>query len=180
MKKIFLSLFLTITFCIYGQENEHKLEKQLGIDFTLVSASVFYEHPLTNTILGEASVGISNAFTKEPTAIGISFSTYRPFSRVSLKWYFNRKERLEKGKDISLNTGSFIGIQNKTTYGYGKDEIFNTAAYLINEVYWGQHTRLSNNLLFHYHLGVGYFVTKNNSYNDGFFPTVGVKFKYIF
>ncbi|MBS9774898.1 MAG: hypothetical protein KGV59_07065 [Tenacibaculum sp.] len=177
MRKIFL-LFIMVPLLTFGQQKESKLNKQLGIDATILGAGVFYEYPLSNKILSEISVGIGSSFVYAAPTVGFRLSTYRPYSRVALKWYYNREKRLKKGKSISLNVGNFIGIQNKIMYGYGNNPKHNDLAYMMNEIYWGSQAKLDGKLLLDYHFGLGYFLVNDRGF-DGFFPTIGIKLKYI-
>ncbi len=178
MKKIFLLIFVS-PLLIFGQQKESKLDKQLGIDATILGAGIFYEYPLSNKFLSEISVGVGSSFIYATPTVGFNFSTYRPYSRVALKWYYNREKRIKKGKSISLNVGNFIGIQNKVMYGYGNNPKYGDLAFMINDIYWGSQTKLTNKLVLNYHFGLGYILVNDRDF-DSFLPTIGIKLKYFF
>lgn len=172
MKKKFF--ILAGFFSIFGFSQKTPLQKQLGIEATFTGVAVSYELPLSNNILTDISAGVANGTVTGNSSFTYSyFDFFKPFTRVEVKRYYNRDNRVQKGKDINNNRGNFIGIQNKIYYGG-----VTTETMMINEIHWGTQTELAKKLLFTFQIGAGHYMNYDKDYM--FFPTMGLKVKYVF
>lgn len=174
MKKIILLLIFYPLFLL-GQET--KMNRQFGPEVNLLGVGAFYEQPISESVLGEISLGYGNIWKKTNTELQTKLGLYRPYSRINLKWYYSRRSRLKRGKNIHHNSGSFIGVQNKFFYGLNNIEENEFLLQMINEVHWGIQTELSDNILLNFHIGIGNY--NSVGHFNSFFPTLGVRFKYV-
>lgn len=173
MKKIILFLmFLGITTFSYAQE-DISLKKQFGIEANLIGGGVSYELPLSQKFLADFSGGFGLPIAKGWGSVAIDNSRIKPYTRIEIKRYYNRDNRLQKGKEINDNRGNFIGIRNKMMYGVVTDD--STVA--LNELFWGVQTELAPKLLFTFQIGGAHYYTKDK--HNYFSPLLDLKIKYI-
>lgn len=160
---------------VYAQQST-ELEKQLAIEASIVSIGLSYELPISEKILTEFSAGFGSAAYKHlGWDLGIYLANYTPYSKIAIKRYYNRDNRIAKGKEINDNRGNFIGFQNKIMYGNDTEG----AVLMINELHWGVQTEIAKNLLLTFHIGLGHFHTRDTENRD-IAPTLGLKIKYVF
>ena len=174
MKKIIFVLLISLPFLVKAQDIAMK--RQIGADATILGIGAFIEQPLSTKILAEVSAGIGSSVTKSDGSTSYLYDAFRPYTRIGLKRFYNRDNRVRKNKDISFNKGNYIGLQNKLYYGIKSSE--ETHAVMINELHWGVQAELESRLLLNFHIGVGYVSTKNSLYS-GVLPTFGLKIKYV-
>lgn len=141
MKRIvILFIFSCIGASIYAQEDT-SLIKQFGLEANLVSPGVgaSYELPLSKRFLSDFTAGLATPLLKGWGSVAIDDSRFKPYTRISVKYYYNRDKRARKGKEINNNRGNFIGIQNKLMYG----DITTETTFALNEIYWGVQTEIA-------------------------------------
>ena len=155
---VLLFIFSCIGASIYAQEDT-SLIKQFGLEANLVSPGVgaSYELPL---LKGWGSVAIDD-------------SRFKPYTRIAVKYYYNRDKRARKGKEINNNRGNFIGIQNKLMYG----DITTETTFALNEIYWGVQTEIAKNMLLTFHIGGAHYYRKDKEHF--YSPLIDLRVKYI-
>ncbi|CEN39756.1 hypothetical protein [Capnocytophaga cynodegmi] len=174
MKKIIFMLVVSLPFFVKAQDIAVK--RQIGIDATILGVGAFFEQPLSTNILAEVSAGVGSSVLKTSGSINYVSNDFRPYTRIELKRFYNRDNRVSKNKNILFNKGNYIGFQNKLYYGIKADE--GTHTVMINELHWGVQAELHNRLLLNFHIGLGYASTKYSLYSS-FLPTIGLKIKYV-
>ncbi|MDO4881175.1 MAG: hypothetical protein Q3983_07835 [Capnocytophaga sp.] len=97
----------------FGQSQETPLSRQIGADATLFGIGAFYEQPIFNNFLAEISAGIGSITERTDWRINYAYFDFAPYTRVAIKRFYNRDNRVRKGKSIHFNHGNYIGIQNK-------------------------------------------------------------------
>ena len=55
-------------------------------------------------------------------SIAIDDGHIKPYTRIGIKYYYNRDNRVRKGKEINNNRENFVGFQNKVMYGVVTDD----------------------------------------------------------
>ena len=97
-----LSLLFIIS--LFGQTSKNVEDQQLTVNFLL--PGVVYEAAIAanSTITAEATMGFAY---QESDFFGDGFGIY-PIGRLQYRYYYNFERRLEKGKNISGNTGNYI------------------------------------------------------------------------
>lgn len=173
MKRIVYLLAMCVPFISKAQDIS--LDRQIGIDVSFLSIGAFYEQPISKNILAEISAGIGSSATKSTGSFGYIYNDFHPYTRIELKRFYNRDNRIRKNKNISFNKGNYIGFQNKIFYGIETSEEDHIV--MINELHWGVQAELEKRLLLNFHVGLGYATTKYRSYS-GLVPTIGLKIKY--
>ncbi len=73
-----------------GQAQDISLGRQIGLDASFLSAGVFYQQPLSETILAELSAGVGSSVTKSTGSFGYIYDDFRPYTRIELKRFYNR------------------------------------------------------------------------------------------
>lgn len=175
MRKLFLlvATFLGVSVLAQNAQKHPALDKQFGLEVSLFSIGASYELPLSHNILMEFSSGFSAHNLNDSHSLNLRPFEYNPFSKVLFRRYYNRDNRFRKGKEINNNRGNFIGIDSKLFYTTPSNE----SARLVSTLHWGVQTELANQLLLTFDFGVGHWYNPNKEHF--FFPTIGLKVKYI-
>lgn len=176
MKKIFLLLvFSFVGISIYAQ-SDISLQKQFGVKANLVAPGfgAFYELPVSQKVLSDFTLGFGMPILKAWGSVEIDDSRIKPYTRIGVRYYYNRAKRLRKGKEIEYNRGNFLGIQNKIMYGPISNDL---TTIFLNEVYWGVQTEIAKNLVLVFHIGGAHYYTR---YKEHYYsPLLDFKIKYI-
>jgi hypothetical protein len=173
----------------YSQNSEDsQLSEQFKLSFNIVSFEAAYELPITNSIGLEAGIGLgagnyirSTILNSKELGASLSFKSFPPVRfRTKLKYVYNRDKRLKNGRDISYNSGNYIGIQGTFTTGQSNvTDIKNPPNnVLLTEVHWGLQRSLGGKWLFNVNAGVGYGYDFKNKLGK-VYPAVGLEFAYI-
>ena len=175
MKRLVLLFILScIGAFIYAQEDT-SLIKQFGLEANLVSPGVgaSYELPLSKRFLSDFTAGLATPLLKGWGSVAIDDSRFKPYTRIAVKYYYNRDKRARKGKEINNNRGNFIGIQNKLMYG----DITTETTFALNEIYWGVQTEIAKNMLLTFHIGGAHYYRKDKEHF--YSPLIDLRVKYI-
>ncbi len=182
--KVYLMLLFVSNALFSQQGDDLKNQIKAGIGFQGLDISA--EFPLTsNRFLVEASAGIGGVYYSGSNYTGYSqreFTGYELgteygtsfFGKVDARCYLNRDKRERKGKKTYSNSGSYIGLSSK--YNQNHESLGKTMVY---ELYFGQHVPIGKKFLFSYFGGFGHMQNMDQDYGAAF-PSVGVKFSYIF
>lgn len=171
MKK-YTFLILLLLFSFFGYSQDIALKRQFSVDAAFVGLGITYEQPLSENILVEGSAGIGSSVYVGASSINIQFLEFSPYTRLEFRRFYNRDNRLRKGKEINDNRGSFIGIQNKIMYNA------NSGRVMFNEIHWGVQTEIAKKMLLTFHIGLGHGMNLQTK-DYIFFPTLGLRAKYI-
>lgn len=170
MKKILLYCLWAVSF---GVKAQTELKRQTGLEATIISLSVNHQQPLAKHLLADISLGFGSSSVSSPGHLNYYSGLFSPFGRVSLKWFYNRTKRLNNAKSLDFNHGNFLGFQNKMVF-IGQRQLT-----MLNELHWGVQTQLSNRFLLQFHLGLGYHQNLAMKQAGGFYPAIGLNFRYV-
>ena len=174
-KTVLLFIFSCIGISMYAQD-DNALQKQFGIEANLIGPGIgaSYELPLSRRFLADLYGGFSTPILKGSSGMVIYLGEFKPYTRVAVKYYYNRDRRVRKGKEINNNRGNFLGIQNKTMYALRDSDYYTLA---LNEIYWGVQTEAAKKLLLTFHIGFAHHYTTGKQHY--FSPLIDLKLKYI-
>jgi len=166
---IILSIFLG-TLSLYGQKNVS--EKQWKIN--VLPPSVSYEMGIAKNATLSADIGFGFGLrggSERTTEFGIF-----PLAELGYRYYYNMDRRLENGKNISGNTGNYIGPLISYISGtsiFGDLSIANQL--FVGPVYGLQRT-YKKGFSFNVELGAGYF---ENDVDGGLGVFVGFELGWV-
>lgn len=170
-----LLFFVHLGFAQVSKSND--LNNFGRLNLGLHGLELSYELPLSQSIVWENNLGIGMGM--EASAGSASFAFYfdrpTPFVKSQLKWLYNRNKRLSKGKNVYDNSGNFIGLQSK--YSFGDADLFDVNQAILTEIHWGIQRNIGARFLFNLHLGLGIVSDFDNS-ESVFTPTFGLRFGY--
>lgn len=170
MKNIIAIIILSFSFLGYTQD--HHLKEQFSIDASLLGMGITYEQPLSLNFLAEVSVGYWYQ-KSDYTTSDVSLADLFPYTRVTVRRFFDRDNRLQQGKNLDNNRGCFVGVQNKIGYG-NRGEVG-----MSNELHWGVQTKIGRKWLLTIHFGVGYANSLQNPRSSILYPSIGLRVKYV-
>lgn len=177
MKKYLIIGILLFSNLLSAQSKEDKLSNFLRINLGLHGAELSYELPISKKFAWENAFGIgmgSNIYTR---SINYSFDLARPtpFLKSEFKYIYNRNKRILKNKLILNNSGNYIGLQTK--YSFGNSKLLSQNKTLLTEIHWGIQRALGEKFIFNLHLGLGYLKDYDTKYGRTS-PTFGLRFGY--
>lgn len=180
MKKVISILFIAFMALSFGQDNqpEDPLRSFARVNLGLHGLEFTYELPISKSIVWENSLGLgmgSNAINNEATYT-FALDVPVPHFTSELKYMYNREKRINKGRSTMNNSGNYLGLQSK--YSFGNRNYFALNSTLLTEIHWGIQRPLGNRFIFDMHLGLG-FIHDFNFSTSSISPTFGLRFGYI-
>lgn len=171
--KLFL-LFLSVT--SYSQINEYKSTGLIEVGTHGVDLG--YNFLIGNKLFLNLESGIGAGYNVNDNAAAFVFNFSKPtlYVKSGFSYLYNKEKRISNDKTIANNSGNFISLQLK--YSFGNDNDIDLNKSLLSEINWGIQRSLGSNFYFRTHVGFGYL--HDFDYKDGnFTPTLGIKFGYI-
>lgn len=178
MKKLTLIILNLIPFFCFSQEKKDNYKNvgvvELGTQGIDVGYSILVGEKSFFNI--EAGLGAGSNVNDGSAEYVFSFKNPIPYAKVGYAINYNKKKREEKGKSLKSNSGNFIELQMKYSFGDKNDIDLNKT--LLTEIHWGIQRDLGSNIYFRTHIGLGYLY--DYDFKEGnLSPTIGVKFGYI-
>ncbi|WP_372917675.1 hypothetical protein [Salegentibacter sp.] len=179
MKKTLLVILLaTLGFNANAQEKKNDNLDNFGkIELGFHGLSFGYDLPISNKFVWENAIGAGMGMSAENNSASYTLDITRPvpFFKSKLKFVYNINKRIEKEKITLNNSGNFVALQTKYSFGRGGSNTFNPA--MLTEVHWGIQRSLGGNFIFNTHIGLG-FVRDFDTNSTAFSPTFGLAFGY--
>ena len=167
MKKNILILFTVLVCFRVGYTQEVAKTQSAHIhDISLIGAGYTYECALADKFTLNMGAGITGSIGYVSPAFFDSywFYSFHPYLSIEPRYYYNFHKRLEKGKNINGNEGSFFAVQ----CAYILKPFIEHNIYYDNAVfglspYWGLRRIWWKHFLFEFHAGLSFGF---NNYND--------------
>ena len=178
MKKLLSIVFIVFTTVSFAQDvAKAPLNQFARVNLGLHGLELTYELPISDSFVWENSFGVGmGSYTLDNT---VNYRLYlnnpTPYFTSELKFHYNRQKRTNKGRSTLNNSGNYIGLQTK--YSFGNDRTFRLNKTLLSELHWGIQRPLGKRFIFDLHIGIGYLF--DFYFNDGHIsPTFGLRFGY--
>ena len=150
-----------------------------GLDFSI-------EIPVTEKITIEPAIGFGpsydfsdkDALTKK---MGWHWALLEPSVHASMygKFFYNRDNRIRKGKSLLFNSGKFIGAKVKyVSKPLTSDEFHGQTNTFIANLNWGGQRNIGRSWNYSYSVGLGYGHNLDFSYGT-FCPAFDLKVAYV-
>ena len=150
-----------------------------GLDFSI-------EIPVTEKITIEPAIGFGpsydfsdkDALTKK---MGWHWALLEPSVHASMygKFFYNRDNRIRKGKALLFNSGKFIGAKVKyVSKPLTSDEFHGQTNTFIASLNWGGQRNIRRSWNYSYSVGLGYGHNLDFSYGT-FYPAFDLKVAYV-
>ncbi len=178
MKKIIVLVLVLCSFFSFSQDKTSPaLDKFTRINLGFHGLEVTNELPISKSFVWENSLGIGMGYST--IGSGVSYTLYldapTPYITSELKFLYNRNKRFSKGRSTMNNSGNYIGLQTK--YSFGNTSTLDINQALLSDIHWGIQRPLGERFIFDFHIGFGYLSDFN--LEEGIFtPTLGLRFGY--
>lgn len=176
-KTVLFLMLIVVTFC-NAQNNDNNATALGTVNLGLHGAEFSYELPLSNSFMWENSLGLgmgSRASSNSNASYTFVLDAPVPYFKSELKYVYNRNKRVRKNRSVRNNSGNYIGLQTK--YSFGNQGYFDLNETLLTEFHWGIQRSLGKRFLFNFHLGVGVLQDYNTN-RAAVTPTLGINFGY--
>ncbi len=185
MTKYYLIIpLLLLSGNIFAQKNS-SLKTYEKIDVGINGFGLALETPLNQKILSEFYIGLGPSYDlHEDISINHSMSWHwtllEPSFHASVygKYYYNRENRMAKGKSLLLNSGNFIGLKVKYISKSLSDPSYYSNTILAN-LNWGLQRNLGKHWVYDFSFGLGYGYNMDNPYSM-LYPALDLKIAYVF
>ncbi len=176
IKKVLTLLILMCVLSLKAQ-NSTNLNTLAKANLGLQGLDLSYELPLCKTFLWENNFGIGLGMNSYGSNVEFVFDFARPvpYFKSEVKYIYNITKRNLKGKNINNNSGNYIGLQTKYSFGTSKSTQLNSA--LLTEIHWGIQRNLGGNFLSNTHIGLGYL---HDYYNNNGSATLTAKVNFAY
>lgn len=166
MKKIIL--ILLITSVSFSQEkNNISVEKSIfGVQTGILGFWAHNEFRLSNEIALRSEVGLDlgiSANSNDTKTVLI------PSFRIEPRWYYNLKKRVEKGRNISKNSGNFLALNltyNPDWFYIGGEKNVEIISILAIVPKWGIKRTIGKHFTYEAGIGLGGFIVLNDYETD--------------
>jgi hypothetical protein len=189
MKKI-LTLLLIFVCCqqMRAQNAENvfgkgaaKTQSNHFIDIGIIGAGYTYEYAFADhyTISGGVGIAGNVSYTSGWYDGNKWRYSLHPYVSVEPRYYYNLQKRVNKGKSIDGNTGSFLAVQcNYIFKPIVKHKIYDELSGFAVAPYWGLRRVWWEHFLFEFHAGLAFGWNNFNDSNVGI--TLGLRLGYKF
>lgn len=182
MKVFIISIFFLghITFS-FGQTStdDNKLRDLTKLDIGVQGIGFTWEPRLSNKATMDISIGAGGGYDIAEGHIGYKWDFFKPafYFSATPKFYYNRKKRIETGKNSKYNSGNYIGLRLKYITANSAPNDHERNSLLIN-LHWGLQRAIGNRWTLNAHVGGGY--AHDLDYKFGtIYPSLDFKFSYI-
>lgn len=141
------------------------VEKNL-FKINILDPGFSFEYGLTTNSTLNSEVGLGLGFSYSDY-YGSSFIAY-PFIQEEYRYYYNFERRIRKGKNISRNSGNFIGFNASYLFKPITNQQQNFIESTEIKAFYGLQRTYKKGFNLSLHMGVGYVIA--NSDDEGFAP----------
>ncbi len=175
-KTIVLLIYLCYSASIFAQESTDSIPKlKSNLTLSIINPGIGYEFPLGRKFTISAQAGVGFTGGSYPEGKQSAFETgwqllLSPFADLQTRYFFNRAKRVEKGKNVSNNSGSFVSVRGLVR-GKEIESTFRRKAtpdYSLSPCFGFQHYK--KRLGYSFSIGPIFYTDSEN--NSGFFPVV--------
>ncbi len=185
---ILLALFAGQCLLSLGQDpkSDSVLSSLLMLDLGGQGIGLTYEHRLSNKMVADISAGIGGGHDIGEGFFEINYGYPAFYFSLTPKYFYNRQKRIDKGKEVHLNSGNYFGLRlkyvaanNRPVDIYGNSSLNVYRNSVLGNIHWGIQRPLGQHWLFNFHIGAGY--AEDIDYGFGtIYPAVDFKFSYVF
>jgi hypothetical protein len=148
-------------------QDDIELKRQAKIDLGLSGLGISYELPLAKKFLLEGAAGLGTGYDMHnDMAATLNLAAPSAFFTLHGKYYYNRAKRLEKGKNLDFNSGTFVGLKVKyATPNLWNDDDGSSYVYFgpnrnsdtfLAAVHWGFQYKIGKHFAYEFYVGLGY------------------------
>lgn len=185
-------IFFTLLACkflwSFGQDpkSDSTLSSLITLDLGGQGIGLSYVPRLSNKITADISAGVGGGYDIGEGFLEINYAYPAFYFSLTPKYFYNRQKRLDKGKEMLLNSGNYVGLRlkyvtasSKTVDVYGNSALVVYRNSILGNLHWGIQRALGQRWLFNFHVGAGY--AQDIDYNFGtIYPALDFKFSYVF
>lgn len=161
MKYTYTLFFLFFTLSTKAQD-ERLTRNVISVNF--LDPGIAFETSLSNHLTAKFRTGMTGSFQRNYVVPNQQYVVFiRPFISASGRYYYNFKQRSEKGKNTSRNSANYIALLG--IYGFSSITE-NDPFYIIEStrqinagVVWGMQRNYKNRFSLDLNLGIGYLGT---------------------
>ncbi|WP_068596713.1 hypothetical protein ACF3NR_06490 [Vaginella massiliensis] len=143
------------------------------VEINTFGAGVSYELPLSRKFILETAAGVGLGYGVHDNGFetDLSFSSIAPYIRTELRYRYNLDKRTEQGKSTALNSGNYLGLQTKFSFGNSNPDANQV---LSVNLHWGIQRNFGTKFVLNAFTGGGVnYDFQNKQMNV--LPTVGLR-----
>ena len=179
MKTILPLIAIFITCRCYAQDT--KLEESIfSVQAGFFGVFVNNEYAVSKKIALRSEIGYELIGYAYSEALGSSYKMMPVFT-FEPRWYYNLTRRENKGKNITANSGNFVGIKtsfNPNVLTISKDELEYSLITMIPT--WGLRRKMGKHFNFEtgFGIGGGYLFYKDAVYQDYLYLAINLHLRF--
>lgn len=172
MKKLLLSLVLVSATIITSAQGLS--ENFFGVNVGFHGIEATYDAALSNRFVWKNGLGAGMGMRSNNSAeYRLDVTLPAVFVKSEMKYIYNLAKRSAKGKVIERNSGNYVALQCKYSFGRSNDYSLNRS--VLTEVHWGLQRSLGGGFYMNTHVGLGVLSDFDNK-KYHFSPTLGLIF----
>lgn len=174
MNRLIIFICIIVTFSIQAQKKE-EYKSKLYVQTTLMGIDAGRDFLMGNNIFVQTGVGLGAGYDVWNGGMSTALSFSKPilYLRGGVDWYYNKEKRIEKNRTLANNSGNYVGLQAK--YSFGDNEEYNgyLNSVLVSEVHWGIKRTFGSVMYYKVQVGVGHFNDYDTKSSE-VYPVVGL------
>ena len=186
-KNTFILILILVCFQQVKAQDYERMQKTArtesnhAIDIGFVGAGYTYEYAFNNKFTLNLGAGIMGSVGYASSSFSGSYSYYsfHPYLKIEPRYYYNLQRRLEKGKNIYDNQGSFFAVECAYVFKpFAEHNVHYESATFGFAPYWGLRRIWWEHFLFEF--GAGLSFGFNNYSNSKVGIHIGIRLGYKF
>ena len=177
-------ILLPLIACLFlGSFGQHRrsdsaLSSLIMLDLGGQGIGLTYEPRLSNKMTADISAVVGGGHDIGEGFFEINYGYPAFYVSLTPKYFYNRQKRINKGKEMILSSGNYIGLRLKFVAA-NSGPVYYYRNSVLGNVHWGMRRALGQHWLFNFHMGAGY--AEDIDYGFGtIYPALDFKFSYVF
>ncbi|MDR2223668.1 MAG: hypothetical protein LBE34_13200 [Flavobacteriaceae bacterium] len=174
MKRFIVILCILFSYSAQAQKVE-EYEDKFYVQSTLLGIDAGRDFVVGKRFLVQTGIGLGAGYDATSSSLGISFDSSKPipYLRGGIDWYYNKNKRIEKNRTLANNSGNYVGVHAKYSFGDNDEFTNNFNSILISEIHWGIKRTLGSVMYYKVQLGIDHY-SDFDAKGTTVFPALGL------
>ncbi len=177
-------LFMTTNFIAQNTSVEKSI---WGIQTGILGIWIHNEYKLSNKVALRSEIGFDGGY-RYSDFFGYNYYVLAPVLTAEPRWYYNLEKRNKKGKNISKNSGNFVGLKTSfhpNWFTISNEDNIEVTPQITIIPKWAIRRTVGNHFTYEAGIGIGYqyIFYKNAGYADNestWAPDLHIRLGYTF
>ncbi|MCC9041139.1 hypothetical protein LNQ81_00095 [Myroides sp. M-43] len=174
MRSCVLVMIVLLSFSSMAQKKDEYKSKFFA-QTTFMSVEAGRDFLVGDNFFVQTGIGLGAGYDvgNNSMSMALNFSKPIPYLKASADWYYNKNNRIDKNRTLANNSGNYLGIQTK--YSFGDNDEYNSYLnkVLVSEAHWGIKRSFGGVMYYKVQLGVAHYKDYDTTYTE-VYPSIGL------